>query len=107
MTFSMALARALRSLRTVRALALRRASLIFEMHSSTGLKSGEYLGICLTLAPAVLIMSIARSEYWNLTLSSIKYVVGDQTRCKEFLDILVKDLCVYRSFDAHRRADSA
>jgi hypothetical protein len=43
-------------------MALRSASLIFEMHSSVGLKSGEYLGMCLTPAPAASIKLIERPE---------------------------------------------
>jgi hypothetical protein len=42
-TFSMAFARAFSSLRLVRAFTERRMPLIFEMHSSIGLKSGEIL----------------------------------------------------------------
>jgi hypothetical protein len=40
-TISMAFANALLSLRLVRALSDRKIVLIFEMHSSIGLKSGE------------------------------------------------------------------
>ena len=46
----------------VRAFNSRRIPLIFEMHSSIGLKSGEYAGMCKTLAPAASIKPIARAE---------------------------------------------
>jgi len=61
-TILIAFARALLSLRFVRALSERKIALIFEIHSSIGLKSGEYAGKCSTLAPAASIKLMARCE---------------------------------------------